>query len=167
MHGEMEISIRRAEPTDASALTDIAMAAKRHWDYPEEWLTLWRSELTATPAFIQTHPVYCALVATRLAAFYSLTESDGIWSFDDFWVCPKHMGMGIGRRLFNHATDVIRSEGGKTLRIESDPNAEGFYIKMGAHRIGHVPSQPEGRRLPLLEAAIGERTSNQEIHGTQ
>jgi hypothetical protein len=38
------------------------------------------------------------------------------------------------------------------IEIVSDPNAEGFYRKMGAHRIGESVSEIDGqpRRLPRL-----------------
>jgi hypothetical protein len=34
--------------------------------------------------------------------------------------------------------------------IVSDPNAEGFYLRMGAQRSGEVESTPRGRYLPKL-----------------
>ena len=34
----MNIEIRRAQPNDAETLTNIAHAAKRHWNYPEHWI---------------------------------------------------------------------------------------------------------------------------------
>jgi hypothetical protein len=37
-----------------------------------------------------------------------------------------------------------------TSTVPSDPNAQGFYVKMGAQRVGEVPSRPPGRTLPLL-----------------
>ena len=39
-----------------------------------------------------------------------------------------------------------------TVEILSDPNAEGFYQKMGAHRIGEAVSDIDGepRTLPRL-----------------
>ena len=40
------------------------------------------------------------------------------------------------------------------LSIESDPHAEGFYLRLGARRIGEVPSTLPGRVLPLLEFRI-------------
>lgn len=43
------IAIWRALPAEASILTDIAFAAKRHWGYPEAWIAQWRSALTITP----------------------------------------------------------------------------------------------------------------------
>jgi hypothetical protein len=40
------------------------------------------------------------------------------------------------------------------VRIQSEPNAEGFYVKMGARRIGSVESSVmKGRLLPLMEVA--------------
>jgi hypothetical protein len=40
--------------------------------------------------------------------------------------------------------------------VESDPNAEGFYHKMGARLIGQVPAGVLGseRTLPLLEKTL-------------
>ena len=42
------LDIRRAQPHEAAALTDIAHRAKRHWGYAEELITLWRDALTVT-----------------------------------------------------------------------------------------------------------------------
>jgi GNAT superfamily N-acetyltransferase len=70
------------------------------------------------------------------------------------WVDPAHLGAGLGAHLLRHATDVVRSLGGTSLAIASDPNAEGFYRRMGARRVGSVPSTPTGRELPLLVIEI-------------
>ena len=157
MQEEMNFTIRPARPKEADKLTDIALAAKRHWGYPEEWMALWLSELECTPEFVSKDHVCCAEVNGDLAGFYSVIEDNGIWSVEDFWVHPTHMGCGIGRRLFLHAVDFVAESGGKTLRVVSDPNAESFYVKMGARRIGYVSSKPEGRQLPLLEVTIKEK----------
>jgi hypothetical protein len=43
------------------------------------------------------------------------------------------------------------------LLIQSDPFAEGFYLRLGADRIGEVPSQAlPGRVLPLLVYPLRE-----------
>jgi hypothetical protein len=41
------------------------------------------------------------------------------------------MGHGIGRSLFMHPVERAKSLGFQELEIESDPNAEGFYLRMG------------------------------------
>lgn len=150
----MEIRIRRARPQDADALTAVAQAAKRFWGYPEEWLSLWQSGLTFTPGYVRSCPVYCAEAGHELVGVYGLGNADSVWTMEHLWVRPDVIRQGIGGQLLNHAIKLIRAAGGATLRIESDPNAEGFYLKMGARRIGELPSRPEGRKIPLLEMVI-------------
>ncbi|WP_161569552.1 GNAT family protein [Veronia nyctiphanis] len=43
-----------------------------------------------------------------------------------------------------------------TLRITSEPNAEGFYRKMGAVTVGEFQSKPAGRVLPMMELELNE-----------
>ena len=151
----MAIEIRRAVTADAPALTRIAHAAKRHWLYPEELILQWKDALTVSESYIAEHPVYCAVAERdRCVGFYALLGADAAWELDHMWVAPDLIGQGVGTRLFEHAIITLRATGGRTLKIASDPYAEGFYRKMGAHRIGEWPSTPEGRTLPLLEFVL-------------
>ena len=54
---------------------------------------------------------------------------------------------------FEHAVDQARRVGFDLIRIEADPNAEGFYERMGAKRVGTNLGEVEGekRELPLME----------------
>ena len=74
---------------------------------------------------------------------------------EHFWVAPTRMGEGIGRALFTHAVEHCRAIGARRLWISADPNAEGFYARMRARRVGEVPSTPAGRRLPRLDLLTG------------
>ena len=146
------MQIVRAEPEDADALTEIAYAAKRHWGYPERWIESWRDTLTIRAEFIAANVAWCATEDARVVGFYLLTsESDGL-HLDHLWIAPPAMGRGIGRALFEHAVEQARGLGGRALEIESDPNAEGFYRRMGARRVGVTVTNIEGQRreLPLL-----------------
>jgi hypothetical protein len=49
---------------------------------------------------------------------------------------------------------MARDSGFEALLIEADPQAESFYLRMGAVRIGDTVSSATGRTLPLLRAAI-------------
>ena len=55
------MKIIRVEPDAAETLTQIAVAAKRYWRYPEHWIDEWRSLLTITPGYVCDHNVYAAL----------------------------------------------------------------------------------------------------------
>lgn len=149
----METSFRRANFADTEALTEIALAAKRHWDYPESWLEAWREDLTIRPEFIVRHEeVFVAIEQDKPVGFYALVTSDGITELDHLWVLPEWMGKGIGRLLLAHALDRATELNIATIEIISDPNAEAFYLKAGAKKIGEVISTIEGqqRRLPRL-----------------
>ena len=152
----MRLEIRPARPDDSAVLTRLAHAAKRHWGYPEEFMRLWKKDLTVTPEFIRRHPVYCVEQRSNILGFYAISGEGVIRELEHMWVDPKFMGQGIGRRLLEHALGLLHGQDCTRLRIVSDPNAESFYQKMGAVTVGEVPSRPEGRTLPLLELRLGD-----------
>jgi GNAT superfamily N-acetyltransferase len=147
------MKIVRATPEDADALTEIAHAAKRHWAYPESWITSWRETLTIRPEFIAANLAFIAIEEERAAGFYVLTSEDDGQHLDHLWIVPHAMGHGIGRALFEHAVEQAKNLRADSIKIESDPNAEGFYKRMGAKRVGTSVSHVEGetRALPRLE----------------
>ena len=148
------LTIRRAQREEAACLTEIAFAAKRHWGYPESWLEAWRTDLTITPEFIARHEVFVAIEHDQPVGFYALVTSEGITELDHLWVLPEWMGKGIGRRLLTQAIDRARALNIATVEIVSDPNAEAFYLKAGARKIGEVPSAVEGQQRCLPRLAI-------------
>jgi GNAT superfamily N-acetyltransferase len=156
------LEIVRAKPSDAEALTEIAHEAKRHWGYPESWIAAWRNVLTMRPEFIAANISYRAIEDHRPVGFYVLTtEEDGL-HLDHLWVLPQAMRRGIGRALFEHAVGQAKSAGYFRLKIEADPNAEGFYNRMGAVRAAINISEVcgERRELPLLEFRLEAGRTN-------
>jgi ribosomal protein S18 acetylase RimI-like enzyme len=153
------IEIIRAGERDAEALTRIAFAAKRYWGYPERWIERWQETLTISPEFIRRNEVYAAVTEGELAGFYALVGEGRKIELEHLWVLPERMGAGIGRALFDHAVRRATFLNVETLRIESDPNAEGFYRRMGATRVGEINYLIDGqnRTLPLLVVEIQNR----------
>jgi ribosomal protein S18 acetylase RimI-like enzyme len=141
-----------AKPDDAATLTAIAFAAKRHWGYPERWIESWRDLLTVSPEFIAKHEAYAAITDGRIAGFYVLGRKGDRSDLLHMWVLPDAMRRGVGRSLFLHAVERTKASGYAELEIESDPNAEGFYQRLGARRIGSSICELEQQRreLPLL-----------------
>lgn len=113
-------------------------------------MELWRRELTVTPAFIERHPVYCAVDADTIVGFSELLFAGADCELEHCWVVPPRIGTGVGRRLLAHAVALGRAIGAPRLWITADPNAEEFYARLGARRVGDVPSTPAGRTLPRL-----------------
>ena len=146
------MEIRRASSDEAAALTQIAHDAKRHWGYPEHWLAHWQDDLTISPDYIARNPVYVAEGEAELLGFYALIIREDKAELDHLWVTPEHIGTGVGKQLFLHAMQHAAKENIAAVEILSDPNAEGFYRKQGAHRIAETVSEIAGepRTLPLL-----------------
>jgi len=148
--------IRKALPTDANALTRIAISAKRHWGYPERWMQIWIPQLTFSPQYFDDNESWVAVEGEAPVAFYTLQERQGIAWLENLWVQPEWMGRGIGKKLFLHAANLARQRAFTHLQLEADPNAVGFYEKMGMHRVGERRSQIEGqpRTLPIMEMKL-------------
>jgi len=152
------ISIRRVWPEEAHGLSQIARAAKAYWGYPERWLEIWKPQLTFSPEYFVENEGWVAVADGIPIGFYTLQEKDGTASLENLWVSPEHIGKGIGKSLFLHCVKLSRQRGYKILQLEADPNAVGFYEKMGMHRIGEQHSEVDGqpRSLPIMQIELEE-----------
>jgi GNAT superfamily N-acetyltransferase len=149
-------NISRATPDQAETLTQIAFAAKRHWGYPDTWVQLWSPSLTITPDFIEQHETFVAWVDAEPAGFCAISREGENASVEHLWIKPDYIGKGVGSSLFHHMLSRCKELGVQILKIESDPNAQGFYERMGAKKVGEVVGEVDGkpRKLPLLEVKI-------------
>src|SRR5678815_1132606 len=105
----LAMPIVKARPEDAGTLTRIAGEAKRHWGYPEKWMTRWRNMLTIRPEQIEVDPVYCVTMPGEIVGFHGLRHDGGMLWLEHLWVLPSRMGCGVGRALFNHAVEQARA----------------------------------------------------------
>ena len=149
-------TIRPVKPEEADLMTQIALAAKRHWGYPERWIEIWTPQLTFSPEYFMANESWAAVENDRPIAFYTLLEANEIASIENLWVLPEYMGKGIGKQLFLHAVELARGRGYKILQLEADPNAMGFYERMGMRKVGERHSEVDGqsRTLPVMEMAL-------------
>jgi GNAT superfamily N-acetyltransferase len=150
------ITILRAKPEQAGTLTAITIASKRHWNYPESWIQVWLSSLTVTAEYILANETWVAVEDEKYVAYYSLKHDGEFLWLDNLWVLPEFIGQGIGKGLFHHALEKSNALGATVLKIEADPNAQNFYEKMGARKIGEYRTEAGGqpRRLPIMEINI-------------
>ena len=153
------VRIRRARQSEAARLSALALASKAVWGYDAQFLGRCRAELTVSVDYIASQPAYVAEADGRTAGFYGLSLAGGGASLDYLFVDPQQLRRGLGEALWRHALGVARSLGAGALLIEADPNAEAFYRRMGAQRVGAVASGSiPGRELPLLRCApLGEQ----------
>lgn len=146
----MNIAIRRAVGSDAPRATQLARLAKAHWGYPADWLEAWQDDLSLSPDDIERYETFVAELDGEVVGICQLQQAGGPSMLEHVWVDPRCHGQGVGRALVTYAQG--RASG--PIAIVADPNAERFYLKLGARRVGDVaapmPGAPE-RSLPLLE----------------
>ncbi len=149
-------TLRPALPAEAAELTALAIRSKAHWGYDATFMALAAPDLQITPELLEGATAFVAESAGRAVGFYVLAAVDGVPMLRDLWVDPAAIGTGVGKRLWSHMLEQAGRLGYRAVRITSEPNAEGFYAKMGARRIGSVESSVvKGRMLPLMEIDAG------------
>jgi GNAT superfamily N-acetyltransferase len=159
--------IRDARAEDAGVLSALAIRSKAHWGYDDRFLRDVRSELEVTPEQIGAWTVRvlecCSDGAHTLdegrdgaavVGFYALRIDADTVELERLFVDPSELERGYGARLLADAVQVASKQGFRTMRIASDPNAEEFYLRAGAVRVGTVASPLAGRELPLLELKV-------------
>lgn len=151
MVGQRRLQIRAAEPHEADMLTALALRSKAQWGYSAEFMERCVPLLRVTAEYMQQNSVRVAVEDGAIVGFYSLLSTAAALELDLMFVEPGHTRAGIGAALLTHALQTAASTGHAYLIVESDPNAEAFYLRSGAERTGGRASTiKDGRLLPLL-----------------
>ncbi len=114
-------------------------------------MELARPSLTVTPEYLEANECWVAEIDGATAGWFSLVQMRDAVLLDNFFLLPAHIGSGVGRRMWEEALRMAESAGAERLTLESDPNAAGFYERMGARLTGSVTAPATGRELPVYE----------------
>lgn len=154
------LTLRDARIDDAAMLTRIAVTAKSGWGYSDDLIQLWMPQLTICADSIERQVVIIAELDGNGVGFLGLDLEADPPEIDDLWVLPAFQHQGIGRLLLGRACQIACDRGISKIVIVSDPNAAGFYERMGASQIGWHASTLVDRLLPkfLLMAEGGANT---------
>jgi GNAT superfamily N-acetyltransferase len=140
--------VRRATAADEARLREVAAASKGYWGYDQERVREWAASADLL------REIWVAERGGRIVAWGAvLPPDDGRCVLDDLWVEPEAIRTGVGTVLFEHAVARAHELGARSLRWESDPNAVGFYERMGAATVGTAIG-PWGRECPVMEIAV-------------
>ena len=145
------LRVRPARVEEAAALSKLALRSKAHWGYDAVFIDACRDDLTLSGDDIRRGLVFVLEDDGHMVGFYALWGADDEALLTDLFVEPGRIGHGYGRRLWDHGIETARRLGYPVVTLHSDPYAEGFYLAMGAERIGLVPSTvfPD-RLLPIM-----------------
>ncbi|MEL6451724.1 MAG: GNAT family N-acetyltransferase [Pseudomonadota bacterium] len=142
---------RPALPSEAAALSALALRSKAHWGYDAAFMAACVAPLTLTPADFDAMEIAVIDGPTGPAAFAAIEVAGDTAHLDKAFVDQAAIGHGLGRRLMTWATNRAHARGATHMMIASDPYAAPFYTAMGARTVGRVASEAlPGRTLPLM-----------------
>lgn len=145
------LQLRPARVDELAELSELCRRSKAVWGYDPDFLDACCNELTVTMADLQQT---CLQVAEDDDVVVALAQvslnADGA-VLEKLFVRPERLRSGAGRLLFQWAVGTARGAGARRMSIDADPDAAGFYRRMGARQTGLVASGSiPGRMLPRL-----------------
>ncbi|HDR7515290.1 GNAT family N-acetyltransferase [Bacillus mobilis] len=144
------MKIRKALLSEANELSELALHSKATWNYSEEFILACKEDLTITDEYIKNNFVYVLENDNTKIGFFSFLRNDK--ALDFLYIHPRYKGKGYGKIMWKFVIEQAKELGIKSFMIDSDPNAKGYYLKMGAKLIGETPSTVfKDRLLPLLK----------------
>lgn len=147
--------IRQARPEEAADLSDLALRSKAHWGYEENALATFARELTLTPGDLAERTARVAESDSAVIGFYTLSpQSRHLIELEHLFVEPHALRRGTGSLLFHDACAAARKLGFSAMVIQSDPNARGFYERLGARHLREIASSIPGRTIPFMTYAL-------------
>jgi len=164
--------IRPARQEKAAMLTRLSFESKGFWRYPPEYFKTWKKELTISADYIKINQVHVYETEQTVAGYYAIVELPegieisgirlpiGFW-LEHMFIDPRHIGKGIGSKLFRHLRRRCEDMGITELGILADPNSLGFYEKMGCRYVRELPSTINNRTTPYLELSKKKEMSHE------
>jgi len=144
--------IRDALPDEAAALEALQRRSSDVW---EEY----RAQLAANPDAIEPpHQaiaegrVRVAVDASQRRLGFSVVQpvEAGRCELDDLFVEPESMRLGVGRLLVDDVASRAAAAGAAYVDVIANPNAMGFYERVGFETTGDVPTRfGRGVRMSL------------------
>jgi GNAT superfamily N-acetyltransferase len=147
----MQPVIRAPDVRELPALSELCMRSKAVWGYDAAFMKACRAELTFDPRDLVTSRIAVAAQGDSVVGVAQVKISGAEADLQKLFVEPAALRGGVGRALFDWATEAAREMGASRMIIEADPDAAPFYRRLGARDVGVAPSGSiAGRMLPKL-----------------
>lgn len=159
MNPQTAYVIRLAKPEEAPTLSSLALKSKAYWGYDDDFIASCKEELCYSQNQLLS-PSFCFKVAELnnqiVSGFFALNYVGSKHpELEALFVDPAFIGQGWGKSLLMSAIEVAKINQAKSIKIQSDPFAEHFYLANGAIKVGETESHSiPGRFLPQLEILL-------------
>jgi GNAT superfamily N-acetyltransferase len=144
------MQIRAARRDEGELLRQIAIASKSHWGYDPAWVRSWAENGDFSAKALQQRETFVAEEEGKVLGWAALIPRGEVCWLEDLWVEPARIRTGVGSRLWSYAAERARAMGAQRLEWEAEPNAVGFYERMGGRYLRDSEETELGRVLPVM-----------------
>jgi len=147
--------IEKAKITDDEIITSITKKSKAYWGYSAEQIQKWDKNLTISQDYIRKNSTFKLIEKDLIIGYYSyIFENEKVVKLDNLFILPEHIGRGFGKYLLLDFLNRIEEIGIEKITLDSEPNAEEFYAKMGFVKIGEFETSIKNRFMPIMEMKL-------------
>jgi len=133
---------RSARESDLGTIEAVVRAAAMVWDEDRPFLEAHPDAIEVPVELVKRGQVRVAVQSEAVVGFSSYVISDATtWEVEDLFVRPDLMRQGIGRRLVDDMVASAVRAGCNRLEVTANPQALGFYEKLGFVAVGVVPTR--------------------------
>ncbi len=149
------MKIEKAASNDCSVLTELTKKSKAYWGYSEEQILKWKDNLTISKEYIENNNTFKLTIENKVLGYYSyIIYKENYVKLDNFFLLPDCIGKGFGNILMIDFLKRIKQESFEKIILNSEPNAENFYLKFGFRKIGEFETSIKNRFMPIMEMKL-------------
>jgi ribosomal protein S18 acetylase RimI-like enzyme len=149
------MKIKEASINDNEILTEITKKSKAYWGYSAEQILKWNNNLTISRDYIENNSVFKLVNNTEIVGYYSyLIKEEKNVILDNLFILPEYIGKGFGKHLMIDFLNRMKNEKFEKITLNSEPNAENFYLKIGFKKIGELETSIKNRFMPIMEMTL-------------
>lgn len=149
------MKIEKAIPNDNDILTELTKKSKAFWGYSEQQILKWNDNLTISKVYIENNNTFKLSIENKIIGYYSyIIYEENFVKLDNLFLLPSFIGKGFGNILINDFLKRIKQEGFEKIVLNSEPNAERFYLKFGFIKIGETETSIKNRFMPIMEMKL-------------
>jgi GNAT superfamily N-acetyltransferase len=145
-----EVRIRAGRADEAEQLRAIAFASKSHWGYNPDWVRRWVEEGGFSLEALRQREIFVAEEDGAIAGWASSIPKGDVCWLEDLWIHPAWIGKGIGSTLWRYVAEQAAARGAHQMEWEAEPNAIGFYERLGGRYLRDSEASEWGRALPVM-----------------
>jgi hypothetical protein len=150
-------TIKKIRPdNNVAVLNDIMKRSIAIWSYSSKEIEEVAEKLAITTEFVDKSVCCVAELNGSIKGFFCIDPSQSEKTNEaKFYIEPDSIRKGLGTILWNQVILELKNKKIQRFKFLVDKNAQGFYEKLGAVKVGEQPSEIiEKYMIPIMKYII-------------